>query len=111
MKNVGSLVFAFLVGGFVIASVKYLSTTVHNPGLAAIIGGLPTGLLTMYLISRQDSVTYSNSYFYNTLILASAIMAFYLMTIYTEWNKNLTLTLAIGIWSSLVTVHYLMQRK
>lgn len=111
MKNIGSLVFSFFVGGLVVAGVKYLSSNTDNPGLAAILGGLPTGLLVMYLVTRPDSVTYSHNYFFNTLILAAAIMTFYLMAIYTQLNKNLALTISIGIWVALVTINYMISKK
>jgi uncharacterized membrane protein YGL010W len=106
MSTLESLMIPFLIGGSIISGVKYAATHLNNPALAAILGGLPTGLLSIYFLTSEDSIGYANNYFYVTLILATSIMIFYLLRLYTNQSKNISLLIAIGSWILLVLAHY-----
>ena len=107
MSELKGLIIPFLLGGATIAGVKYMAAHLNNPALAAILGGLPVGLLSIYVITSQNSVEYAHNYFYVTLILATAILSFYIIHIHTKLDKNIVLLISIVIWAVLVITRYL----
>lgn len=110
MSDIKNLIVPFLLGGSVIASVKYIASHSSNPGLAAVAGGLPTGLITIYFLTQDKTIPYSHNYFYVTLILATSILLFYLLRIHTSWDKNIVLLVALLTWATLVTIHFLTSK-
>ena len=57
-KEIKSLIIPFLLGGTVIAGVKFAATHLDDPALAAIIGGVPTGLISIYFQRALFSGTF-----------------------------------------------------
>lgn len=110
MSNIKNFIVPFLLGGSIIASVKYIATYSNNPGLAAVAGGLPTGLISIYFLTQDQTIPYAQNYFYVTLILATSIILFYLLRIHTSWDKNIILLVALLTWATLVTVHFLISK-
>jgi len=106
MFELKGFIIPFLLGGSVIASVKYAATHMNNPALAAILGGLPTGLISIYFLTSQKSIGYARDYFYITLVLATAILMFYLLHIHTKLDKNIVLVFALLTWAVLVGLRY-----
>jgi len=111
MSVVKSLIVPFLIGGTIIAAVKYTAVHLKNPALAAIIGGFPTGLLSIYFVSQTQSAEYAHDYFYVTLILLTSIMVFYLLFTHTDWNKRIAWVVSVLFWVSLVIVRYFVAQK
>jgi hypothetical protein len=106
MSEIRSLVIPFLIGGTVITTVKFAATKMSNPALAAIMGGLPTGLISIYFLTADKSVGYAHNYFFVTLILATAIMVFYLLSINTALDKNIIWGISVATWALLVASRY-----
>lgn len=102
------LIIPFLIGGSVITGVKFMAVHLDNPALAAIFGGLPTGLISIYFLTSDKSIGYAHNYFYVTLILSVAIMTFYILHVHTKMNKNIVLSIALLTWIVLVFVRYLI---
>lgn len=104
MKN---LVIPFLLGGSIIAGVKYTATKLHNPALAAILGGLPIGLMSIYFVSTSEASSYAYNYFYVTLILLMSIMLFYVLYTHGNLSKNIAWGITMVCWAVLILSRYL----
>lgn len=98
----------FLIGGTIVSSVKFAATHMDNPALAAILGGLPTGLLSIYFLTYDKTKDYTFNYFFVTLILAFSIAVFYFLRTRTKLSKNVIWGIALGTWITLVTVRYFL---
>lgn len=105
-----NLLIPFLIGGTTIAAVKYVASNLHNPGLAAIFGGVPVGLVSLYFVANADSYSYAVNYFYVTMILGISILIFYILHSYTSLSKNVVLAISLGAWLALVGGRYLLTR-
>lgn len=111
MSDLKDLIFPFLIGGSVIAGVKWASQHIDNPALAAVIGGVPTGLISIYWVSASKSLPYAHDYFYVTLSLLTAIAIFYALFTYTNIDKNLVLLIALACWGTLIAIRYTLSSK
>ena len=106
-----NIIVPFLVGGGIISGVKFAATSLHNPALSAIIGGIPSGLLAIYFLKPEKSIRYSQTYFFVNLALAVAILTFYLLRVKTNIPKNNVLLISIFVWCLLVWLQYLYETK
>ena len=111
MSEVKKLIIPFLIGGTVIAGVKYASTHIKNPALAAIIGGVPTGLLAIYFISDEKTLKYAYNYFFVTLSLLASIAIFYNLNTHSNLTKNVSLLISILLWATFISIRYLAAGK
>jgi hypothetical protein len=109
MKEWESIGITFLIGGCIFGGIKYLSGHV-NPAVAAILGGLPTGLAAIYILQKADAIRYSQSYFFNSMILSVAVMILYLILINSSMNKNIAVSIAFGSWVFLVVGKYFLTK-
>ena len=98
MSQIKDLIIPFLLGGTIIAGVKFAATHLNNPALAAMLGGLPTGLISIYFLTQDKTIGYAKNYFHVTLCLLTAIMVFYLLSIYTKIDKNFVVLIALLVW-------------
>ena len=105
-----NLVVPFLVGGTTVASVKFAASHMHNPGLAAIFGGIPIGLLSLYFVADREIYSYAINYFYVTMILGIVVLTFYILHSYTSWGKNAVLAIVVIVWIVLVAGRYSIKR-
>jgi len=108
LKNLG---IPFLIGGTVIAGVKYASIHIKNPAVAAIIGGIPTGLLSIYFISDDKTLKYAHNYFFVTLSLLAAIAIFYTLHTYTNMSKNTIWIISLICWALFIGIRYMLAGK
>jgi hypothetical protein len=105
MKEWESIGIIFLAGGSFFAAIKYLA--VHaNPGIAAILGSLPTGMAAIYLLHKADAITYSQSYFFNSIILFFTTMILYLLLTKSSMTKNNAVSISFGLWLLAVVGKY-----
>jgi hypothetical protein len=111
MSTAKEILVPFMLGGVIISSVKFIATHLDNPALAAIVGGIPTGLISIYFLSADKTLDYAHNYFYVTLILATSILTFYLLQTYTKLSKNVILLVAIATWMTLVGTRYVLVNK
>lgn len=110
-KNIKDLIIPFLIGGTIIAGVKFAATHFANPTLAAIIGGVPTGLLAIYFLSRQKAVSYSYEYLHIGLVLVASVAVFHALITRTNMSKNTILIISILTWLSLASLRYHMMKR
>jgi hypothetical protein len=102
--DIKSLIIPFIIGGFTVAGVKFASKNISNTAIAALIGAIPIGLISIVFISNDKSLGYSENYFFITLALLTSIAFFYTLRTYTNWNKNLILVLALILWGVIATI-------
>ena len=88
--------------------VKYTATHMNNPGLAAIIGGVPTGLVSIMLLSRVQSKSYSKNYFFVTLSLLISIAFYFMFIKFTHLPMKAIWSASLLIWMILVGTHYFL---
>ena len=108
MKN---LIIPFLIGGTVISGVKYASVHIKNPAVAAIIGGVPTGLIALYFVSDEKTLKYAHNYFFVTLSLLLAISIFYTLHTYTKMSKNSVVAISLCCWAVFIAMRYMLAGK
>jgi hypothetical protein len=93
-KHWVGLLATFIIGGTLLASVKFISQTMNNPALAAVVAGLPIGLLSMYLILSDQSRAYAKNYIFITSILLCSALVFYIIQSNMDvWNDGRKYTL------------------
>ena len=112
MSVLKNIIIPFLIGGTIISGVKYSSTYIKNPAIAAIIGGIPTGLISIYfIIDDEKTRKYVYNYFFVTLSLLISICIFYALIIYTKLNKNIILIISLCLWVILISIRYFLNIK
>lgn len=101
-KHWVGLLATFIIGGTLLASVKFISQNMNNPALAAVVGGFPVGVLTMYLVASDQSRSYAKNYIFITSILLSSALLFYIIQSNMDvWNDGRKYTLV-----SFILVYY-----
>lgn len=110
-SDIKTYVSSFIIAGVIVTAIKYIAQNATNPGLAAVAGATPLGLMSIYFLTSEKSIPYAYSYFYITIILASSILLFYMLRIHTEMDKNLVLLFALLFWAGMVTLYYLYTNK
>ena len=111
MTDLKSIIIPFLIGGTVISGVKYASSYIENPAVAAIIGGIPTGLISMYFVSDEKTLKYAHNYFFVTLSLLTAIAVFYVLHTYTEVKKDIVLLISLCCCAVFIAIRYMAAGK
>ena len=100
----------FLLGGSIIAGTKYMSTFM-NPSLAPIIGGMPTGIIASFFLSKQtEKRAFFSRYVYTSFLLFLAILFIHQLSIHTNINIDIISSIGIVVWAilSYFTVEYLL---
>jgi hypothetical protein len=95
--------YLFLLGGFTVSGIKYLST-ILPPSYAAIIGAFPIGILTSITLSNKNLVEhYIENYAAMSLILLISALIYYILM-----SNKVSLYLSYGItlifWLILVII-------
>ena len=108
--QIQSYIIPFVMAGLTVTAVKFAATQLDNPGLAAILGGIPMGLAAMVFLTSDKAIPYAQNYFYVTLILATSILAFYLLHIHTSISKNILVAAALVMWLLLAIGHYFVAK-
>jgi len=69
----------FLIGGTIISGVKLLSQYT-SPSVAALLGGLPTGVIaSFFLNSKKDKKEYYDGYIYSSFILFLSVVVIHFL--------------------------------
>ena len=103
----------FLLGGSLIAGTKYMSTFM-NPALAPIIGGMPTGIIASFFLSKQNEKrAFFSGYVYTSFLLFLTILLIHLMSINTNLNIDIISSIGILVWAilSYLTVEIFITNK
>ena len=84
----------FLIGGFTVAGIKFLSNVV-GPIWAALLGAAPIGYISSYYIKDSDKIIpYLTNYIYTLIsIIIGAILYIYLLHIKLDRNISLIIGL------------------
>ena len=90
---------AFVAGGLVIGGAKYVSQHV-SPMWAALLGGLPTGIMTaMFLdMSPGDTKKYYRGYILQSVILTTLIIVSNVLLWKTTLNPTMVIVASLIIW-------------
>ena len=97
MSHITALLEPFLIGGSIIAGVKWASLYL-NPGLAAVIGGVPTGLISSMFITEDKRDDYVYNYIFVSAILLAAVLVYYFVLTKTGISRTNAFIIAIGFW-------------
>jgi hypothetical protein len=105
----------FLIGGCVIAGSKVVAKY-SSPALAPLVGGMPTGIIASFFMSKQDDKRkYFDGYFYSSILLAVAIVCIDLIV---SKNKSMNVDIVSGlgliVWALLtyfVINHFMKKNK
>jgi hypothetical protein len=101
----------FVIGGSIIAGTKYVSTFI-SPALAPIIGGMPTGIIASFFLSKQNEKReFFSGYVYTSFLLFLTILFIHLMSIHTKLNVDAISSIALVVWAilSYFTVHHFIK--
>lgn len=116
-KHWPRLLITFIVGGFLLTMVQFIAVTMKNPALAAAAGGIPIGLLSMYMIESEDSREYAKNYLFITIILLCSVIIFYIVQTNVQvWNnrrKYYLVSMIVLLYGTLIyfRTKYASQRK
>ena len=110
-ETIKSLIIPFLIGGTVIAGVKFAATHLANPLLAAAIGGIPTGIIAIFFLKSAETAGYISNYFFINLILATSTLLLLILNIHFGVHKNIATPSALVLWLLLVLARYFYRVK
>ena len=90
---------AFLAGGLVIGGAKYVAQHV-SPMWAALLGGLPTGIMTAIFLDMTpaDTKKYYRGYIMQSVILTTLIIIANLLLWKTELDPSVVVVTALLVW-------------
>ena len=106
------LLLIFLLGGFLFTGVYYLSNTLKNPALAALLSLLPLSVICAYLVKNNKIF---NMYTKNAIIVISinlfVLLTMFLLTMNTNLNYIYIITFGIVFWCGLQYGKYILLEK
>jgi hypothetical protein len=92
---------AFLIGGSIIAGAKLVSANT-TPMYGAIIGGMPTGIITsLFLTNRNAMSQFYTAYAYHAIILACTIVFIHHTIDNYDYNPYLVCIIGMIVWAIL----------
>jgi hypothetical protein len=91
----------FLIGGSVIAGSKYVSTLV-NPALAPLVGGMPTGIIaSFFLSSNKEKKKFYTGYAYSSLVLFFSVLFIHKVSDVTSYSIDMISIAALFLWAAI----------
>ena len=104
----------FLIGGSVISGSK-LVAKYAGASLAPIIGGMPTGIIALLFLNKQQAKRdFFSGYLYSSILLTLAIMFIHFTSInYIDWNVDVISMVALCVWAilSYIAINYFIPKK
>lgn len=97
---VKDLMSAFLMGGFIIAGVKFLAMEV-NPSVAAVFGAIPIGMISSNFITDDKVERYVQSYLGVVFMLLIAAITYYVLLKKYEVNRYIAFGISLALWAIL----------
>lgn len=97
------------MSGLLVTGIKYISLNAKNPGLAAILGGFPIGLASIYFLKETDTLLYAKNYFFITLVTSASIAFFYFLKTHTKLSKNTVLAISFVAWVFLASLNFILK--
>lgn len=96
-----NLIVPFLTGGVIVALVKYSAAVMKDTKLAAVIGGFPIGLFSIYFLSDKQALDYGWDYGVITSVLLFSIIVFNIMYKYFKLSKEVAHVISLLTWFGL----------
>lgn len=96
--NIDKLIIPFFTGGIIVSLVKYFATTFKNTKLAAVVGGFPLGLFSIYFLTDSEAYSYGWNYGIITSILLFSIFMFNVFYKYLNLSKDMSHILSLLTW-------------
>ena len=101
------LLYSFLIGGSIFATVSYLSNIINDPILASIIGTLPMGIMTSYVIDSRPFLTKFANNVLQVLVITFVCVCLLIITLKkTNLEKTKAITFIIIVWLILQCIRY-----
>ena len=102
-----NLLYPFFIGGSVFAGVSYLANIIQDPILASILGTLPMGLLTSYVIRSNAFLKKYAQGVLKVLIITFICVCFLIALLkYTALGRIIAISLSILLWAVLQCLRY-----
>ena len=112
--NIMEFIKPFLIGGCVIAGSKVVAKY-SSPALAPLVGGMPTGIIASFFMSKQeDKRKYFDGYFYSSILLAISIVCIDLIAGGNKkMNVDLISVIGLIIWAilSYFAINHFVNKK
>ena len=106
------LLYPFLIGGSIFATVSYLANILNDPILASIIGTLPMGLMSSYVIDSRPFLTKFANNVLQVLVITFVCVCVLIMTLEkTNLEKTKAITFTIILWFILQCIRYKIRSK
>ena len=107
MFDIISFIKAFLVGGGVIGTAKFISTKV-NSVWAALVGGAPQGIISAFFIPESKVRKFFIGYIIQSIVLTVLIVLLNVTIIHSSININVLTIITLVIWLiiSVIMIHY-----
>ena len=102
----------FLTGGAVIAGAKGVSK-ILNPVYGAIVGGMPTGIISTFFLEKDKVKEFYHGYAYHALILSIVIILIHYILDNYDINPNIVSVMGMIVWailSFLISKYYLLKK-
>lgn len=96
-----SLIVPAIVGAITVAGVKYLSATMKDTKLAAVVGGFPIGLFSIYFLTDKEAYSYGWDYGVITSILLLSVIVFNILYKYIGLSKDMSHIISLLTWFGL----------
>jgi len=102
-----NLLYPFFIGGSVFAGVSYLANIIQDPILASIIGSLPMGLLSSYVVRSRPFLKKFSQGVLKVLVITFVCVCFLIALLkYTALGRILAISLSILLWVVLQFLRY-----
>jgi hypothetical protein len=94
---------AFLLGGAIIGSARLISSTI-GPEYAALVGGLPTGLMAPFFLSTDVAKRKLMwGYFLDSFVMIAVLAGLYILVTYTDLHGILVSIGSLMIWAAVLS--------
>ena len=93
----------FILGGLTVAGVKYVST-ISTPAIAALIGAIPIGYLSIYFVSGRDKrEDYLENYAFSNIFTIMGVIS-YIIMLNMNIDRNLALVLGLILIATITII-------
>jgi len=111
MKDYNTYFMTFILSGLLITGIKYLTTKWDSKKLSVVLGGIPTGLIAMYVLKSSEGLEYSKYYLINNIICTTTVALSFLLFYNKVASKNDIVTISILFWIGIMIVVYVPRQR
>ena len=106
-----SLFGQFIIGGLTVAGIAGFSNRLHNPLLAGIIASVPIGMPSSVFVSDKELMSYSSNLLAMTTVLFLATFVFWFMYNKLNFDKYISVLIAMSIWGGFGVIYYFIMKR